>query len=317
MANAQSIILHHYPTSPFAEKIRRALAIKNLAWASVTQPVIMPKPDLAALTGGYRRIPVMQIGADIYCDTRLILEELEKRFTLHPLNHGGHEGTGAMVAMWTDRQWFPITAQIVFAEIGDHVPDAFKDDRAKATGRPFDIPAMKKAAPFMREQWVAHLCWINDRLKAARHSGTGDFLLGSKPGLVDVHAVFNIWFAREHLKDFIEEAFAATAHVADWYDRMYEFEGQEPEELTPEQAIQIAKSVAPRLISATVGYEPRGLRPGDRIHVAPDDFAKEGVEGELVHADKHRIVLKRHDERAETINVHFPRAGYVVRKVEG
>jgi len=59
------VILHHYPMSPYAEKTRRALGIKKLAWRSVTIPVIMPKPDLMPLTGGYRKTPVMQIGADI------------------------------------------------------------------------------------------------------------------------------------------------------------------------------------------------------------------------------------------------------------
>jgi glutathione S-transferase len=48
-----------------------------LAWGSVEIPVIMPKPDLTALTGGYRKTPVLQIGADIYCDSQLIMRELE------------------------------------------------------------------------------------------------------------------------------------------------------------------------------------------------------------------------------------------------
>ena len=60
------IILHHYETSPYAEKIRVALGIKGLAWSSVQIPRIMPKPDLMPLTGGYRKTPVMQIGADIF-----------------------------------------------------------------------------------------------------------------------------------------------------------------------------------------------------------------------------------------------------------
>ena len=62
------IILHHYETSPYSEKVRLGLGFKGLTWASVEIPVIMPKPDLTALTGGYRKTPVLQIGADIYCD---------------------------------------------------------------------------------------------------------------------------------------------------------------------------------------------------------------------------------------------------------
>ena len=71
------IILHHYPTSPFSEKVRLVLGYKNLSWQSVVIPMIMPKPDVVALTGGYRKTPFMQIGADIYCDSALICDVLE------------------------------------------------------------------------------------------------------------------------------------------------------------------------------------------------------------------------------------------------
>ena len=45
------LILHHYPTSPFAEKARLMLGFKQLSWRSVMIPPVMPKPDLTALTG--------------------------------------------------------------------------------------------------------------------------------------------------------------------------------------------------------------------------------------------------------------------------
>ncbi|MGH7017617.1 MAG: glutathione S-transferase N-terminal domain-containing protein, partial [Caulobacteraceae bacterium] len=76
---AEDIILHHYDASPFSEKVRLLLGLHGMAWRSVIQPVIMPKPDLVALTGGYRRIPVLQIGADVFCDTQAILAELARR----------------------------------------------------------------------------------------------------------------------------------------------------------------------------------------------------------------------------------------------
>jgi glutathione S-transferase len=53
------MILHHYPNSPFAEKIRALFGYKGIAWQSVLQPDIMPKADLQALTGAYRRTPVL------------------------------------------------------------------------------------------------------------------------------------------------------------------------------------------------------------------------------------------------------------------
>ena len=46
------LILHHYPNSPFSEKIRLILGFKSLHWTSVHIPAVMPKPDVVALTGG-------------------------------------------------------------------------------------------------------------------------------------------------------------------------------------------------------------------------------------------------------------------------
>jgi len=56
------LILHHYPTSPFAEKIRMVLGYKQLSWQSVIIPMMMPKPDVVSLTGGYRRTPFCKLG---------------------------------------------------------------------------------------------------------------------------------------------------------------------------------------------------------------------------------------------------------------
>ena len=76
-SGTQDLILHHFDASPFAEKVRLILGFKGLAWRSVQIPMAMPKPDVVALTGGYRKTPLLQIGADIYCDTALIARVLD------------------------------------------------------------------------------------------------------------------------------------------------------------------------------------------------------------------------------------------------
>jgi len=100
------IILHHYPGSPFAEKARCLLGYKQLAWHSVEIPLVMPKPDLVALTGGYRRTPVLQIGADIYCDTALIAEVLERIAPLPSLFPEPVGGLSRILAQWADGPLF-------------------------------------------------------------------------------------------------------------------------------------------------------------------------------------------------------------------
>ena len=88
LTDMADLILHHYDISPYAEKIRLAFGLKGLAWRSVIQPMVLPKPDLVPLTGGFRRTPVLQAGADIYCDTLRIAMELDRRCPDPPLLPG-------------------------------------------------------------------------------------------------------------------------------------------------------------------------------------------------------------------------------------
>lgn len=314
MADLRSIILHEYPASPFAEKIRLALKLKNLAYCRVEQPSIMPKPDLVELTGGYRRIPVLQIGADIYCDTAIILRELEARYPLVALKLPGHEGLAQMVAGWTDGRWFQASVAVIFGEIGKVVPESFIADRERMSGRPFDISAMERAAPMMRDQWRARLMLLEERLAGGRGAGGGLYLVSTKPGLVDVHAYMNVWWMKQAVPGFAEACFESAPLTRAWYDRLCQVEGQIPETIAPDAAIAIARDAAPRLVAATTRNEPQGFAPGERVAVAPDDYGQDWVEGELVHADSQRIILRRHSERAETLHVHFPRAGFLVRR---
>ena len=70
-------------------------------------PMTLPRPDLADRLGvTYRRIPVMAIGNDVYCDSSLIAAVLERRFppsagfgTLFPKRKGGgNADTGVIKA---------------------------------------------------------------------------------------------------------------------------------------------------------------------------------------------------------------------------
>ena len=314
MANAQSIILHQFDRSPYSEKIRLALRMKNLGWASVEIPSIMPKPDLIPLTGGYRRTPVMQIGADIFCDTSIMLAELEKRFQIPALTLPGHEGLARMISAWTDGKWFQTSVAVIFGTIGEHMPQDFIDDRTKMSGRPFDVDAMKAAVPFMQDQWRSQLMWIEDRLEGGRRAGTGDWLIGTKPGMVDVHAYMNPWFVEKNVPDFLNECFESAPLTRDWYRRLKDFKGQPAEEVSGAEAIEIAHNAAPRLKPASTAGDLRVLEPGDRVAIAPDDYAKDWVEGDLVIANSERVIIARHDERADNLHVHFPRVGYILRK---
>jgi len=188
------LILHHYPNSPFSEKVRVAFGIKQLGWKSVQIPNIMPKPDLMPLTGGYRKTPVMQIGADIYCDTQLIMLELERRLPSPPFLPKGREGEARAITMWLDRQIFSPAVGVVMSQVADKFGDAFKKDRSEFSGRTFDPERMRAALPMLRDQTYAQLSLAEAMLADGR-----TFVLGSEPGLADCALYNPVWFIQQHL----------------------------------------------------------------------------------------------------------------------
>ena len=299
-----AIILHHYDTSPFSEKVRLLLGIKGLSWRSVIQPVIMPKPHLIPLTGGYRRIPVMQIGADVYCDSQVIMAELERRYP----NPKVARGADWALNFWADRVWFQASVAVIFGEIGENVPKDFIADREKLSGRPFDIAGMKAAAPFMRAQWRAYAAWLEEGLAGA------DYLGGSTPSLADVAAWMNIWWTSAAARGPAEEMLAGFSRTLAWRDRVRAIGHGRRSEMDPAEALQAAASASPSSDIETDPGDPSGLRPGDPVVVQADDYGRDAIEGVLVAVTPTRVTLARECGELDVIHVHFPRAGYVLAR---
>lgn len=299
-----AIILHHYDTSPFSEKVRLLLGIKGLSWRSVIQPVIMPKPHLIPLTGGYRRIPVMQIGADVYCDSQVIMAELERRYP----NPKVARGADWALNFWADRVWFQASVAVIFGEIGENVPKDFIADREKLSGRPFDIAGMKAAAPFMRAQWRAYAAWLEEGLAGS------DYLGGSTPSLADVAAWMNIWWTSAAARGPAEEMLSGFSRTLAWRDRVRAIGHGRRSEMDPAEALQAAASASPSSDIESDRADPSGLRPGDPVVVQADDYGRDPVEGVLVAVTPTRVTLARECGELDVIHVHFPRAGYVLAR---
>jgi len=298
------LLLHQYDTSPFSEKIRKLLALKRVPWGAVEQPTIMPKPDLVPLTGGYRRIPVLQIGADVYCDTQLIARTLERLHPTPTIYPGASEGTCHAWSLWADRLLFLPVVAVVFAEIGATVPPAFIEDRTKMMpGRSFaDIP---KQAPHAREQIRALLALLEAQLADGR-----PFLLGRDFGLADAACWHPLWFLR-----LAPESPALTQPLRSlraWMERMGALGEGERSNVTAAEALAIARESRPAAVAATDPGEPNGLVPGMRVTVTPDDYAFDPVDGELVFSAVHEIAIRRQDPAVGEVVVHFPRYGFRV-----
>jgi glutathione S-transferase len=159
------IILHHYDRSPFSEKVRLVFGLKAISWRAVEIPAWAPKPDLMPLTGGYRRTPVMQIGADIYCDTRIILREIDRRFP-KPSLYGA--GGGELIAAWADSALFINAVGVAFGSVADSFPKELVEDREKFTGGRFSAARFKAAQPTLRAQYRAQLASIEETFADGR-----------------------------------------------------------------------------------------------------------------------------------------------------
>jgi glutathione S-transferase len=295
------IILHHYDTSPFSEKVRLMLGLKGLAWRSVRQPVIMPKPELLPLTGGYRRIPVMQIGADVYCDSQVILAEIE---AIAP-EPAAITGPAWAVNFWADRAFFNVTVPIIFGELGDKTPKDFIADREKLSGRPFDVGAMKAAAGVMRPQWRAHAAWIEQALSTSR------WLSGAEPGLSDIAAYMNIWFLAGSLPEVADELLEGLDRVRVWRGEVAALGHGARQEFDGLMALEEARKAEPREPPAHDPNDPLGLQPGDPVAVSADDYGRDPISGTLVAATPERLVIARQAGELGRLHIHFPRAGYV------
>lgn len=300
------IILHHFDSSPFAEKIRLALGMKGLAWASVQIPLIMPKPDLTALTGGYRKTPVMQIGADIYCDTQCIARELERRHPDPSLFPAGSEGLALALSAWGDKAFFTPGAELSMGTNAE-IPEAVLADR-KAFFNNIDFDTLAANLPHLYSQLRSHAALVDQQLGDGR-----GYLLGADPGWVDVLAYFPVWMVRAHVAD-IDALLSSFKALADWEARIAAIGHGEHTDLTAEEALAIARDTVSRCEVRIDPDDPLRLEAGCPVAVSPDDYGIVAVTGALVQLTTDDIAVRRDDPRVGEVVVHFPRIGYRVER---
>jgi glutathione S-transferase len=298
------LILHHYDFSNFAEKARLMLGYKRLAWRGVEQPPILPKPDLVPLTGGYRRIPVLQDGADLWCDTRLIAQELEWRRPSPHLFTARTQGFAEAIAWWAEHQFMRPVALFVSGINAEHMPAGLHEDRARLHGLPPpSIEAVAKAATRNLHLVRPQLAWLNDML----HDGRS-FLLGGTPCIADFAAYHVVWFFRGRHIDCRHELTPFPELLA-WRDRMAAIGHGQRTDIDPAVALAEARDNEPATPRPSQPQEG-DPKPGERASVRPADNARDWVEGEVNFIDAHEIALVREDPAVGRVCVHFPRLGY-------
>lgn len=299
------IILHHYDASPFTQKALRMLGLKNLEWRSVETPMMLPKPDLVCLTGGYRGTPVMQIGADIYIDTQRIARELERRFPAPTLFPSGDAGLAYALVKWGD-EFFQAGLKMALALLGPDWDAAFREDR-QALFAHLDFHDMDKETGHAMAQLCASAALLDAQLADGR-----SFLTGDHAGLADIQAFGVPWFTRAAMP-VTGKLLQNFRHLPAWEARVAELGEGERRPIDVSEAHRLAQESQPDLTSEVDPGDAQGLEAGMTVKVMPDDFSLRGaVEGALLRTSALELAIHRATDDFGDIVIHFPRLGYRV-----
>jgi glutathione S-transferase len=298
--NEPKIILHQYDISPSAGKVRTVLGIKQVSWYACSQPAYMPKDELIALTGGYRRIPVLQIGADLYFDTGLIIAELDRRFPEPSVLSGSGPGIGIGLSHWTDAVLMSI-AGLLYGGDRDSSPD-YRADRSALLGVNFDVEAMERAWTVNSEKLRFHLALLEQQLADGRV-----FLTGGAPDLIDAsfYALVEYMHCGKGKTAALLNDFPG---IAPWAERMRLIGIGKCEDISREETIRIARTsmLAPVLEqSIRLPHEPA---PGDRVSIKYYDANSPVLHGTLQHISPLKLSILRDDEGGGPVMLHMPRS---------
>ena len=312
--SASTPIFHHYAASPFSEKVRKVFGYKQIAWQSVQAPPVMPKPDQIALTGGYRKAPILQVGHDVYCDSKLICRVVDRLKPERPLIPPGAEATTLMIERWVDQTFFFSAVALFFqphgvAAFSSALPpgmlDTFLQDRAAMFAQGGNLPGPNLETA--RAELPATFSTIEAQLSVQ------PFLGGDAPTQVDFAVYHPIWFI--HTNAGIKDELKAFPKLRAWADRILAFGDGSPSALEGAAAVELCR--ATRTSQPPLPGAPLALpqaRLGDRVRIGATDYAPDQVEGELVIANAFELAVRREDARAGTVIVHFPPEAFSVTK---
>lgn len=302
-----SLILHHYDASPFTQRALRMLGLKRLPWRSVITPMMPPKDDLVALTGGYRGTPVLQIGAHVFIDSQRIALELERRYPQPTLFPDGCAGLSLALVKWSDA-FFRSGLHMAIALMSPSWPKEFLADRVRLFS---DIDFERAAADLehSKSQLRAHASFLNGVLADGRR-----FLTGDAPGMADIQAFGTPWFTRAGMA-VVNDLLADLEYLPAWEARVAALGEGQRTEIDAQTAFAEARNAPRDFHEAIDAHDAQGLAAGMAVRVAPDDTQRGFVEGLVVIARANEIAVRRSHPACGEVLVHFPRLGYRVTRL--
>lgn len=260
---------------------------------------MLPRPILEKLDITYRRIPVLAIGKDVYADSSLIIDEVQKRFNALPTTPAdkAYEQFGIEV----------FTSALNIIPVAALTPDFVKD-------RESIFPSLKN--PDYASLRPSGLAEMRQKFNIIEHSflSASPFVAGEKFGLADAHVGWAVGWSLEKLGLGQEPGFSHQD-----YPRIHKWLSSGPK---PDFKDIGEDDVKELLLNSEysaneIGVDESdylGIKQGTEVTVESSD-AKAGAhpqKGKLVGLDQRETVV----ELKNGLRVHFPRVGYVVKQAK-
>ncbi|KAF7543251.1 hypothetical protein G7Z17_g10888 [Cylindrodendrum hubeiense] len=324
-----TIIIYHYPYSPYARRVVWYLILRGIPYSQCVQPPMMPRPDVSQLGISYRRIPILSIGRDVYLDTRLQIPKLEALFPEIPrlgATESDQLAVERLLSLFTnDTGLFGKAVQLLPTDLPLLQDPAYYRDRADFIGGNLSPEGMNAARPEALGAVIRALDLLETTLLA---DGRDWILKTARPSLADIEAVWPFHWLLGLPGALPKDHFSPAVYprVYAWIQRFQDAVSTakkqmgKPATLKGDQAVQaILQAPFNENEAAVDGKDAvvvaQGLQRGDLIRVWPTDTGSSGRdEGRLVGIDTREVVYEA-GEGDHMVRVHAPRHGFRVKKV--
>ncbi|KAK3670229.1 hypothetical protein LTR78_009884 [Recurvomyces mirabilis] len=325
MPHKEQPVLFLWSFSPWSNKVVSYLALRGIPYARCEQPIVLPRPDLEALGVNYRRVPVISLGRDIYCDSLLCIEKLEE---LYPGSEGGYKALSAsggtefalekLLEKWTDVVVFKPAAAVIPTSLDLMKDPAFQKDREELWGRSWSAEAQEALRPAALAEMRACFDFLEKVLGDGRH-----WILGSnEPKLADIHScwIFDWLFQLPGAfpDDFFGKQKYPKFHA--WRDR-YSAAIEKAKEVAPKPTELEGKDAVKQILAAgfvdtspKVEADPSGLKDGEEVDMYPNDTGYNRKDtGKLIKLTSSEAVISTKSKQdAKELRIHYPRWNFTI-----
>ncbi|MCT4615010.1 MAG: glutathione S-transferase N-terminal domain-containing protein [Marinifilaceae bacterium] len=298
------IILHHNPDSSFSEQIRSLLSYLDIEWNSLeTSYSIKRRKTQALMVQGYgARTPILQIGSDFYCDTRLISKKILEIANREDMLTPEIDDFNNNIGINSDYFFASINSIPSFNYFIKHCKtksirkaiSIFKDE-TNFIGNHSEVlnSFSKNESLLILEKYYES---FTNRLE--KH----EYLFGDNiPSLADFSAFQLIW-----LRERFGKLRLKNKRLRSWYKTMKSTNKHNYNKISDKKALKAAESSSPADIEdINLGNEIKSLIPNELL-----GGIMKPTKGLVVAEDEDKYIINTINKELGSILIHFPKICY-------